>query len=88
MACAAAIAVGIVVSAVGIRALALFIYPDQIEAVVGWQQWVFTSVDVVVTVAVIGGADGIHKIVKVFTTFLDGTSAQLEARRPPTVPQP
>ena len=29
-----------------------------------------------------GGADGIHKIISVFTNFLDTTSANLEARRP------
>src|SRR5262245_46718180 len=43
----AGIVLGIVVSAMGIRALALFIYPDQIEALTGWQRPLFTAVDVV-----------------------------------------
>jgi hypothetical protein len=79
----AGITLGVVVSAVGIRALALFIYPDQIEALIGWQRPLFTSVDVLVTGALIGGgADGLHKLVKVFTTFFDVSVARFEAQRP------
>ena len=77
----AAVSVGIVVSAVGIRVLALFIYPDQIEALVNPQRTLFTTVDVLITGLVIGGgADGIHKIVKVFTSFFDSVSATNEER--------
>ena len=88
IALSAGIALGIVVSAVGVRALALFMYPDQIEALAGWQRSLFTSVDVLVTGAVIGGgADGLHKIVKVFTSFLETSSARIEARRPASAPE-
>jgi hypothetical protein len=79
---------GIVVSAIGVRALALFISPEEIAGFTGWQRPLFTAVDVLVTGAVIGGgADGIHKIVNLFTTFFDTTTAQVESRRPPASPQ-
>jgi hypothetical protein len=86
---AAGVGIGVIVSAVGVRALALFIDPDQIAALAGWQRPLFTTVDVVITGLVIGGgADGIHKIVKVFTSFFDSVTATNEAReergrRPP-----
>jgi hypothetical protein len=68
---------------VAVRILPCGRYPDQIEALTGWQRPLFTSVDVVVTGAVIGGgADGLHKIVKVFTTFFETTSAKIEAQKP------
>jgi hypothetical protein len=76
------IALGIVVSSIGIRALALFMNPEQLAMLSGWQRPALTVVDVLITGAVIGGgADGIHKLIKVFTSFLDATTAQNEARR-------
>lgn len=84
----AGIVLGIVVSAIGIRGLALFISPEQIAGLVGWQRPLLTGVDVLVTGAVLGGgADGIHKIVNVFTTFLDTASANNESRRPADSPR-
>jgi hypothetical protein len=79
----AGIALGVIISAVGIRSLSLFIYGDDIDALTGWQRSLFTAVDVLVTGAVIGGgADGLHKIVKVFLGFMDTTSANIDAKKP------
>lgn len=88
---AAGVGMGMTVSAVGVRALALFIQPDQIAALAGSQRPLFTTVDVVITGLLIGGgADGIHKVVKVFTSFFDSVAAANEARedRDRRQPQP
>lgn len=84
----AGIVLGIIISAIGVRALALFLTPEQVAALTGWQRTLLATVDVLITGAVIGGgADGIHKIVNMFTTFFDATTAHVESRRPPVVPQ-
>ena len=78
---AAGVGIGVIVSAVGVRAFASFVDPDQIVGLAGWQRPLFMTVDVIITGLVIGGgADGIHKIVKVFTSFLDSVAAANEAR--------
>jgi hypothetical protein len=83
----AGIALGVLVSATGVRCLALLLYPDEIEALTGTQMYLFNALDVLITGAVIGGgAEGIHKIVKVFTTFLETSSAKIEKQKPAEAP--
>lgn len=78
---AAGVAMGIVVSAVGVRAFGLFVHPDQIAALTGLHARLFTTVDVVITgLAIGGGAEGIHKVVKVFTSFFDTVTSVNEQR--------
>jgi hypothetical protein len=80
------IALGVVVSALGVRALGLFVDPavfaDLRHVHPVQAQW-FNAADVFLTGAVLGGgSDGLHKLVSVFTDFLDTTSARAKAARP------
>lgn len=77
---AASLAVGIVVSLIGFRALNFFVqggagsvlYPHHPH-----QLWAFQIVDVILTGALIsGGSDGIHQMVTIFTNFADQTKAK------------
>jgi hypothetical protein len=70
---------GVVVSALGIRALELFVDPAVFNSLSSVQRGLFNAVDVVLTGALIGGgSDGLHKLVSVFTDFLDKTRAKLK----------
>jgi len=75
------LAAGILVSAFGVRALESFADPDLFDQLSDLQRDSFRLFDTIVTGAVLGGgADGIHRIVSVFTGFLDKTSDNLKSK--------
>ena len=74
----AGVCLGVVVSAVGIRALGQFAMPGALDALRSshpTQASVFTALDIVLTGAVVGGgSDGLHKIISAFTSVADATT--------------
>lgn len=77
------ITIGIIVSALGIRAVGLFVDPAVFGKLPALQQSAFKVADVVLTGAVLGGgADGLHKMVSVFTNFMDTTAKRAKAGAP------
>jgi len=73
------LALGILISVVGVRALELLLDADAFRGLSGIQRGAFEPLDVLVTGALLGGgSDGIHKLVKVFTDFLDATSKRIK----------
>jgi len=77
-----ATAVGVLVSAPGIRMLELFVDPAVFENLEQTQRSLFMITDVLFTGAVLGGgADGLHKLVQVFTNFMDSTAELAKKRR-------
>ncbi len=67
--------IGVLVSALGIRALGLFVDPVVFDALPSAQQTLFRIADVLLTGAILGGgADALHKLVLVFTNFMTSTS--------------
>jgi hypothetical protein len=79
------IALGVVVSALGVRILGLFVDPAVFRSLSALQREWFNAADVLLTGAVLGGgADGLHKIISVFTSFLDATTAKVKATAQPT----
>ena len=77
------VTLGVIVSAVGVRGLGLFVDPAVFDALPQAQQTIFNMADVILTGAALGGgADGLHKLVSVFTSFMD-SSAKLAKDRAP-----
>ena len=75
-----ALALGIVVSALGIRGLQPFFEPNAFAKLASSQHSLLTAVDVLLTGAVVGGgADGIHKVVSVFTNYMDAAAKRAKA---------
>ena len=73
------LALGIVISLMGIRALELFLDLDVFKDLASTQKGAFHTTDVFVTGALLGGgSEGIHKLVKVITDFLDQTSKKIK----------
>lgn len=77
LALSAGIALGVVVAAIGVRGLEIFVDPAELGELgrtAPLQAAIFRTADAVLTGALLGGgADGIHKLVSVFTDFLDLT---------------
>jgi hypothetical protein len=74
---AGSVALGIIISVVGVRALGLFVDPTAFSALSEVQRASFNMVDVLLTGAMLGGgSDALHKIVTVFTNFMDRTAKQ------------
>jgi hypothetical protein len=72
---------GILISLAGVRALALFVDPASLDDLSSYQVAWFTVLDIFITGALIGGgSDGIHKIVTMFTTFMDATKERTVAK--------
>jgi len=72
---------GVLLAALGLRSLELLVDADMLAAFPAWQQTSLAAIDIVITGALLaGGADGIHKIISTFTTFLDVSSKRLRAR--------
>ncbi len=66
------VALGLVLAVLGLRVVEPLVDGGVLAAVHAWQQRAFRMFDVVVTGGLIGGgADGIHKLVSVFTTKFD-----------------
>jgi len=75
------LALGILISAFGVRALESFADPDLFDQLSNLQRDSFRLFDTFVTGAVLGGgADGLHKLVSVFTGFLDKTNDNIKAK--------
>lgn len=73
----AAVLLGGAIALFGIRALDVFVAEH--VTLGNWQNFLFSSADVLVTAALLGGgADGIHKIISVFTSYADKTKALVE----------
>ena len=65
---------GVIAAALGVRVLEPFLYGDWSDAsgVTSLHQGSFQAFDAILTGLVIGGgADGMHKLVSVFTNFMD-----------------
>jgi hypothetical protein len=75
---------GVLLAAVGLRALEIFVDAAIFDQLPSVQQVTFGALDVLVTGAVLGGgADGLHKLVSVFTNFLETTATKY---KPTAVP--
>jgi hypothetical protein len=70
-----ALAFGLTISAVGIRGLQFIAEPQAFSKLSAGQTAIFVVIDVILTGALLaGGADGLHKVVSVFTSFMDQTA--------------
>jgi hypothetical protein len=69
----------IAIAAVGVRALGQLVDPAVLETLTGTQRAVFASIDIMLTGTLLaGGADGLHKLVTLFTNTLDAQNAKLK----------
>jgi hypothetical protein len=76
---------GLLVSALGVRALSQFI--DLTAAGIGappeWQRWWFNFSDILFTGALLaGGADPIHKLLDLYRKFVESSAAKAAGTRP------
>jgi hypothetical protein len=70
---------GVAVATLGVRAVAPLVDADMLAALAHWQQLAFSLLDVLITGALIaGGADGLHKIVSAFTSFVEQSSRRIK----------
>jgi len=80
---AAALVFGLTISAIGVRGLELFVDPAVFDTLTSTQRTVFRTVDVLVTASLIaGGADGMHKLVSIFTNGMVKINAGLKQGTP------
>jgi hypothetical protein len=86
------LALGILISAIGIRTFESFAQPESLTALTTLQATAFRLVDVLITGAVVaGGSEGIHKLTQVYTNFMDASAkraAQSGNVQPAAAPQP
>jgi hypothetical protein len=77
----AAIGISVLVALMGIRAVEMLVQPGAVaEGFPVWQQSTFFWTDVALTALLLaGGADGIHRVVQTFTSFLESTRERTEA---------
>jgi hypothetical protein len=67
-----ALALGMTISAVGLRGLEFFVKPESLLSLRSEQTVVFRALDVLVTGALLAGkADGLHRMGLVFTSYMD-----------------
>jgi hypothetical protein len=78
------LAIALFIALMGIRAIEMLVQRDVILGFPAWQQSVFFWVDISVTALLLaGGAEGIHRVVDAFTSFIDP-----EKDRPVPAPAP
>lgn len=78
-------ALGLLVSALGVRALSQFVDLTAVggNAPPGEQLWWFNLADIVFTGALLaGGADPIHKILDLYRKFVESSAAKAAGRKP------
>jgi len=77
----AALFLGIVICAFGIRGLGPFVDADAFNNLHDVQKKLFTAMDVLLTGALVGGgSDFVHKFISVFTNFMDSTAAKAKGQ--------
>jgi hypothetical protein len=76
-----AIGISVLVALMGIRAVEMLVQPGAVaEGFPMWQRSMFFWTDVSLTALLLaGGADGIHRVVQTFTSFLESTRERTEA---------
>lgn len=75
--------IGITISLLGVRALEIVLNYQNLATSAPRQMNILVILDIVLTGLLLGGgADGIHKIVGTFTTYLDETSKKLKKGKP------
>jgi len=76
-----ALGFGIMASAIGIRAIYPLVDPSVLDQVNSVHHAVFTAIDVFITGALLGGgANGIHKILDLFLSFVDKSRERIKER--------
>lgn len=76
----ASLTAGVLLSALGVRVLEQLVDADMLAALAEWQQRSFAVLDVLITGALLaGGADGLHKVVATFTTFMEQSAERIRA---------
>ena len=84
MAFIASLVLGIVISTSGIRALELFVDPGSLERLGSIQRSLFTTIDVLLTGALLGGgSEGIHRVINIITNYVDSTANKFKPEKPP-----
>lgn len=74
-------AIGVIISALGVRILELFVDPAVFQNLSSAQQTLFRIADVLFTGAVLGGgSEGLHKLVRVFTNFMESSAERAKSR--------
>jgi len=77
----AAFLVSLLISMMGVRAIEMLVDPQLVASIPAAQRNLFVRVDIVITALLLtGGAEGIHKVVSAFTTFMEATKSRLEER--------
>lgn len=74
-------ALGLIVAALGVRALSQFIDPTVVGSGIGspldTQRWWFNMIDIIFTGALLaGGADPIHKLLDLYRKFVESSAAK------------
>jgi hypothetical protein len=83
-----AFVMSLLVALMGVRAIEMLVQQDAVASIPTSQQSLFVWVDVWVTALLLtGGAEGIHKVVNAFTTFIDGTKQKMTDQRNPSGPR-
>ncbi len=76
-----ALAMGLIISGVGVRTLNLLVDTEALGALPRTQAQLFTWVDVMLTGSMIaGGSEAMHKLLKAYTAFMDSTTRLFQAR--------
>lgn len=79
LAFALAFVISLLISMMGVRAIEMLVGQNLLAAAPAEQRTLFVRVDVLVTSLLLtGGAEGIHKVVNAFTTFLDSTQERMK----------
>lgn len=71
--------IALLISMMGVRAIEMLVGDNLVASAPPFQRNLFVRVDILVTALLLtGGAEGIHKIVNAFTTFMESTKQKLK----------
>lgn len=77
-----ALILGFLISGVGIRTLGILVEPGSLSSLPEYQLTVFHLTDVILTGGLLaGGSDGIHKLTKVYTNYMEMTAKNAKQKR-------
>lgn len=75
------VTIGIIISLLGMRVLEMLFDAEAFASLPDFQRIMLQIVDVLITGFLLGGgADGIHKVVSLFTTYMDETKDKIKAK--------